>query len=140
MRMKLFGSHFKVDDGNTNKFATYNIYVASLFEVPTKDARDVSVNYVGVQKDILKLDYGPLHMPIILFKCQWMKTTDNRGNATYVRDKANFLMVNFCHTLPHMSEPFIFSSQATQVFFSDVPQRQGGKLLCKKNLVLRGRC
>jgi hypothetical protein len=98
---------------------------------------DVSVNYVGVLKDILKLDYGPIHIPIIVFQCQWMKTTDNRGRATYVRDDAGFLMVNFKHKLPRMSDPFIFSTQATQVFFSDVPSKPGWKVVLEKQALAK---
>ena len=94
-RMKCFGSNFRVDDEGGDRFQMYNSGVAFVFEVPSTDARDVSVNYVGVLKDILKLDYGPLHTPIILFRCQWVKTTDNRGNRTYVRDDAGFLIVNY---------------------------------------------
>jgi len=108
--MKSYGSHFRVDDEDTHNFQTYNLGVASVFSVPTVDARDISVNYVGVLTDILKLDYGPLHTSMILFRCQWMKITDSRGNATYVRDDVRFLMVNFRHKLPRMSEPFIFSN------------------------------
>ena len=131
-RMKCFGSNFRVDDEEGDRFQTYNSGVASVFEVPSTDARDVLVNYVGVLKDILKLDYGPLHTPIILFRCQWVKTTDNRGNRTYVRDDAGFLIVNFRHKLPRMAEPFIFASQATQVFFSDVPSKPGWKAVLQK--------
>ena len=115
-----------------SRFQTYNSGVASVFEVPSTDARDMSVDYIGVLKDILKLDYGPLHTPIILFRCQWVKTTDNRGNRTYVRDDAGFLIVNFRHKLPRMAEPFIFASQATQVFFSDVPSKPGWKAVLQK--------
>jgi len=130
--MKSYGSHFRVDNGDSDRFQTYDSRVALVFQVPTADAREVSVNYVGVLQDILKLDYGPLHTPIILFRCQWMKTTDNRGNATYIRDAAGFLMVNFRHKLPRMSEPFIFSSQATQVFFSNMPRKPGWKIVLQK--------
>jgi hypothetical protein len=56
---------------------TYDNGVASLFTVPTAVARDVSVNYVGVVKDIFKLDYGPLSSPIVLLKYQWTKQRDN---------------------------------------------------------------
>jgi hypothetical protein len=49
---------------------TYDCGVASVFQVPTADARDVSVNFVGIVKDILKLDYGPLSSPIVLLRCQ----------------------------------------------------------------------
>jgi hypothetical protein len=48
----------------------YNSGVASVFDVPTKDARDVSVNSVGVLKDVLKLNYGPLRNPLILLQCE----------------------------------------------------------------------
>jgi hypothetical protein len=47
---------------------TYDSGVTSIFEVPTTETTDVSVNYVGVVKDILKLDYGPLSRPIVLLE------------------------------------------------------------------------
>ena len=65
--MKSFKNHWHVNDGDVGRFQTYNSKVASVFEVLVQDAMDVLVNYVGVLKDILKLDYGPLHTPIILF-------------------------------------------------------------------------
>jgi hypothetical protein len=40
--------------------------------------------------------------------------------------------VNFRHKLPQMEEPSIFSSQATQVFFSDVEGRPGWKVVLQK--------
>jgi hypothetical protein len=45
-----------------------------------------------------------------------MKQYDNRGNPTYVRDDAGFMVVNFRHKVPKVAEPFIFPSQATQFF------------------------
>jgi hypothetical protein len=119
LRMKAYGNHFRVDDPTAAQLQTYESGVASIFHVPTEDAREVSINYVGVLKDILKLDYGPLHTHVNLMKCKWMKRADNRGNNTYARDEAGFLLVNFCHKLPRMADPFIFPTQATQVFFSD---------------------
>jgi hypothetical protein len=61
LRMKAYGNHFRGDDPTTTQLQTYDSGVASIFHVPTNDAREVSINYVGVLKDILKLDYGPLH-------------------------------------------------------------------------------
>ena len=46
-----------------------------------------------------------------------MKRHNNSGNPTYAYNEVGFLLVNFRHKLPQMSEPFIFASQATQVFF-----------------------
>jgi hypothetical protein len=131
-RMKAFGNHFRVEDEASARMQTYDSGVASVFEVPTVHATDISVNYVGVVKDILKLDYGPLSRSIVLLRCQWVKRSDNRGNPTYTRDDAGFLVVNFRHNLPRMSDPFIFAAQATQVFYSDVPSKPGWKVVLRK--------
>jgi hypothetical protein len=130
--MKAFGNHFQVDGKASACMQTYDCSVALVFQVPTADARDVSVNFVGVVLDILKLDYGPLSSPIVLLKCQWAKQTDNRGNPTYTHDEVGFLVVNVWHNLPRLSDSFIFASQATQVFFSDVPNKPGWKKLVPK--------
>jgi hypothetical protein len=94
-RMKAFRNHFRVDDDTSSRLQTYDSGVASVFEVPAADFRDVFVNYVGVVKDILKLDYGPLQTPVILLRCEWVWGHDNHGNPTYVKDEAGFLFVNF---------------------------------------------
>jgi hypothetical protein len=131
-RMKAFGNHFRVEDEASACMQTYDSGVASVFEVPTIHATDVSVNYVGVVKDIMKLDYGPLSRPIVLLRCKWAKRSDNRGNPTYTRDDAGFLVVNVRHSLPMMSDPFIFAAQATQVFYSDFPNKPGWKVVLRK--------
>ena len=59
-RMKAFGNHFCVEDAASTYMQTYDSGVLLLFTVPTTNARDVSVNYIGVIKDIFKLDYRPL--------------------------------------------------------------------------------
>jgi hypothetical protein len=131
-RMTAFGNHFRVEDDTTARLVSYNSGVASMFEMPPGSATEPSVNYVGVLKDILELDYGALHTRISLLRCEWVKPLDTRGNSTYVRDDAGFLLVNFRHKLPRMAEPFIFPSQATQVFFSDVAERPGWKVVLRK--------
>jgi hypothetical protein len=132
LRMKAYGNHFKVDDPTTAQLQTYDSGVTSIFHVPTEDAREVSINYVGVLKDILKLDYGPLHTHVNLMKCEWMKRVENRGNNTYARDEAGFLLVNFRHKLPRMADPFIYPTQAIQVFFYDDQKKPGWKVVLRK--------
>ena len=61
-----------------------------------------------------------------------MKKVDNRGNNTYTRDEVGFLIVNFCHKLPQLAHLFIFPSQATQVFFSDIQNKPGWKVVLYK--------
>ena len=132
-RMRAFGNHFRVQDSQSALLQTYDSGIASIFEMPAVDSESkVSLNYVGVLQDILKLDYGPLRTPVILFQCEWLKREDNRGNPTYVRDDAGFMVVNFRHKLPKMSEPFIFPSQATHVFFSDDVKKLGWKVVLRK--------
>jgi hypothetical protein len=108
--MKAFGNHFCVKDAASTRMQTYDSNVASLFTVPTADARDVSVNYVGVVKGIFKLDYEPLSLPIVLLRCEWAKQRDNQGNPTYTHDDAGFLVVNVRYNLPRLLDPFIFAS------------------------------
>jgi hypothetical protein len=69
---------------------------------------------------------------VILLKCEWMKRVDNRGNNTYTRDEAGFLVVNFRHKLPRMADPFIFPNHATQVFFSDLQNKPSWKVVLSK--------
>jgi hypothetical protein len=56
---------------------TYDNKIASVFDVPTHDVANVFVNCVGVLKDILKFNYGPIHTLIIICRCEWMKWEDN---------------------------------------------------------------
>jgi hypothetical protein len=49
-KMKAFGKKFRIDDAASAELLTYDI--AFVFEVPTANATKVSVNYVGILKDI----------------------------------------------------------------------------------------
>ena len=111
---------------------SYNSGVASIFQEPVDGGGESTVNYVGVLKDILELHYDALYNKIILFQCEWMKKRDNQGNGTYTRDEFGFLVVNFWHKLPRLAEPFIFPSQATQVFFSNVVEKPAWKVVLRK--------
>jgi hypothetical protein len=139
LRMKAYKNHFRVVELTTDWLQTYDSGVASIFHVPTEDAWEVSINYVGILKDIFKVDYRPLHTLVILIRCDWMKRVDNRGNNTYTRDETGFLVVNFHHKLPWMADPFIFPSQATQVFFLMIRRNHGGRWFYGKRPVPNAR-
>ena len=130
--MTTFGNHFRVEDETTSRMISYNSGVASIFEVPSENEFDTAMPYVGVLQNVLLLDYGPLSTPIILLQCKWMKPHDNFGNATYTCDDSGFLVVNFRHKLPRLADPFIFPSQATQVFFFGVVEKPGWKVVLRK--------
>jgi hypothetical protein len=129
-RMKAFRNHLRAENSATAQMQTYDSSVASVFQVPGADTTEVSLNYVGVVKDILKLDYESL-------RCSWLKRQDARDNRTFSRDDARFLVVNFRHKMPQMSDPFIFSSQATQVFFPDDKEKPGWKVVLHKEARVR---
>lgn len=111
--MKAYGNHYRVENSKNNLLSTFDSGIVLVFDMPTRDvdARNVSMNYVGVLKDIFRLDYGPMQTHVIIFRCEWIKWRDNWANPAYVWNDVGFFMVNF-HKLPLMFEPFIFPSQA----------------------------
>lgn len=88
---------------------TYDSGVVSVFQ-QSEGSEDVLgvIQYVGILKQILKLDYGPMSSPIVLFHCSWVKNgTDSRGNPTFNRDNASFLLASFRHLLHELNEHFV---------------------------------
>jgi len=78
------------------------------------------LQYVGISKDIILLDYGPISQPVILFKCDWVRNgLDRWGNATYKHDDHGFLLVNFQQLKAWVDEPYVFPAQVQQVFYAD---------------------
>ena len=65
-KMKAFSNHFGIMDDTANRMQTFDSGIASIFHVPMEDERDVSVDFVGGLKDILKLDYGLVRTLVIL--------------------------------------------------------------------------
>ncbi len=112
-----------MDDQTNVGCVTYDSGVASFFSHNNVDDNhhpSRQLQYVAVLKDILQLDYETMSTPIVLFQCDWVRNaSDNRGNPTYKRDDARFLMANFKHMLSEDIEPFIFPSQLQQVFYAD---------------------
>ncbi|XP_058093353.1 uncharacterized protein LOC131239591 [Magnolia sinica] len=76
------------------------------------------VTYYGVLTDIIELEYCGTRK-VVLFRCDWV---DVRSQGRGVKkDGLGFTLVNLkrlCHTGQHLSdEPFVFASQAEQVFY-----------------------
>jgi hypothetical protein len=99
-KMRAYGNHYKVNEGGVEtRMATYDYGVTSIFQQPqaTHEGTTLgSIQYVGVLKDIILLDYGPISQPMVLFKCDWATHESNRwGNPTYKRDEDSFLLANF---------------------------------------------
>jgi len=73
--MKAYGNHYRVENSKNNLLSTFDSGIVSVFDMPTRDVdvRNVSMNYVGVLKDIFRLDYGPMQTHVIIFRCEWIK-------------------------------------------------------------------
>jgi hypothetical protein len=69
-RMKAYGNHFRMEDQQFKTLKTYDSGVASVFHMPFVGSEDVTLNYVGVLKNILKLNYGPIRTHVILLRCE----------------------------------------------------------------------
>jgi hypothetical protein len=88
---------------------------------------------VGVLKDIILLDYGPISQPVVLFKCDWVTHGSDRwGNLTYKRDEDGFLLANFRHLKANIDEPYVFPAQVQQVFYAHEPSTLWWKIVLHK--------
>ncbi|KAK5786686.1 hypothetical protein PVK06_041326 [Gossypium arboreum] len=80
-----------------------------------------NVGYYGLLTDIIELDYYG-RWKVVLFRCDWDDVNTARGIK---KDQFGFTIVNFSHLIHTgqqlMDEPYVFSSQVKQVFYSKDP-------------------
>jgi hypothetical protein len=92
-----------------------------------------SIQYVGVLKDIILLNYILVSQLVVLFKCGWVTPRFDRwGNPTYRRDEDGFLLANFRNLKSEVTKPFVFPSQVQQVFYADEPNTPWWKVVLHK--------
>lgn len=128
-KMSAYGCNWRVDDTKHRILETYDCGVATVY-TEESEGTETEAQYVGVLKDIIQLDYGRLQTPVVLFRWKWTNPLSRSGNVTYIRDENGFLTVDFRHDLPANEGPFIFPSQAVQVFFSDA-EKPGTKIVLR---------
>jgi hypothetical protein len=99
-KVKAYDNHYR--DTTNNKattIATYDFGVASIFQQPHATNEGMtfgSIQYVGVLKEIILLNYRPMSQPVVLFKCDWVTLESDRwGNRMYKRDEDGFLLCKF---------------------------------------------
>ncbi|KAK5845195.1 hypothetical protein PVK06_001354 [Gossypium arboreum] len=84
-----------------------------------------NVEYYGLLIDIIELEYYG-RWKVVLFQCDWADVNTARRIK---KDQFGFTMVNFSrliHTGQQlMDEPYVFSSQVKQVFYSKDPTDEG---------------
>ena len=86
--------------------------------------------YFGKINDIIELDYYS-ERKVVLFRCDWVNV-NSRGLK---RDKRGFTLVNFSHKIHEggalKDDPYIFSSQAQQVFYVEDEKDKGWEHVVK---------
>ncbi|XP_049407809.1 uncharacterized protein LOC125871254 [Solanum stenotomum] len=98
----------------------------------TKDKNPIlaEVSFYGILTDIIELYYSK-NLKFVLFKCKWV----NNSKGLIKKDDYGFTLVNFNHLLytRHQlsDEPFIFASQAQQVFYVDHPMEKEWRMVVK---------
>jgi len=116
--MWAYCNHYHVDIESRPQHLSYDSGVGCIFRQVsrswTQDWNFVvgNLNYIGVLKEILVVDYAGL--PMVLFTCSWIPT-NTQGNATISQDEHGFWVVNLAHWLPPMAEPYVFPTFVIQV-------------------------
>ncbi|KAG9453345.1 hypothetical protein H6P81_006249 [Aristolochia fimbriata] len=114
-----FVNGYKFETTNTDKTrVTQNSGIATIGEVDNV--------YYGILMSIIEVYFGTLP-PMLLFKCHWYNTKHGSGSRI---DEFDFTMVNT--TLQSFEdEPFIYSFQAQQVFYSKDPVMSNRSVVCR---------
>lgn len=114
-RIKTHKNHFRVEGLKNNWMQMFDCGIDLVFDMLILGARDLSLNFVGVLKDILKLDYGHLHTPMANFRCEWIKQKTLEGTQPMYEMMLAFSQLIFSTSCQLSYEPFIFPCQTTQM-------------------------
>lgn len=92
-----------------------------------RNPRTDMVDYYGVLKDIIELDYHN-GRNVVLFDCDWIKAGTRRTGLK--TDQYGFVLVDFNHLLPP-HDTFTLGSVAQQVFYVKDPVEQNWNVAVK---------
>ncbi|KAG8493340.1 hypothetical protein CXB51_010684 [Gossypium anomalum] len=111
-----------------------NSSITSYASARDSNSVEVNVEYYGLLTDIIELDYYG-RWKVVLFQCDWADVNTARGIKKY---QFGFTMVNFSYLIHTgqqlMDEPYVFSSQVKQVFYSKDPTDEGWYVVLRKTL------
>ena len=116
--MYAYGYHFRVDNEQGQSHISFDSGVACIATQTCRSSRadqhpiEADLQYVGVVKDIIEVDYG--HIQYTVLKCSWIRP-DTRGNRTIRQDEHGFWSVKFGARQFPPIEPYIMPVHAKQV-------------------------
>ena len=135
--MWAFGSRFRVASCEQS-LQTQDFGVAATFTRPWRaSARDqnvveADVEYIGELEEIVELDYR--QSCVVVFVCRWVRANYRGQNATVRRDRWGFTIANFDSCERFGRESFAFPQNCQQLFFSDVLERPGWRVVLRREV------
>jgi hypothetical protein len=139
--MYAYGYHYRVKNAEESITKTCDSGVATFFSRPCRSGRrdehlvDANLEYIGQILEIVELNYGR-HCTVVLV-CDWVKANYRGRNATVKKDEWGFTIANFNAMVPFGYESFAFPVHCDQVFFSDVEEEAGWRVVLRTEV--RGR-
>jgi len=139
--MYAYGYHYRVKSAEESITKTYDSGVAAFFRRPCRSGRrdvnvvDANLEYIGQILEIVELNYGR-HCTVLLV-CDWVKANYRGRNATVRKDEWGFTVANFNTMVPFGYESFAFPVHCDHVFFSDVEEEPGWRVVLRTEV--RGR-
>ena len=139
--MYAYGYHFRVKSAEESITKTCDSGVAAFFSRPCRSGRrdehlvEANLEYIGQILEIVELNYGR-HCTVLLV-CDWVKANYRGRNATVKKDEWGFTIANFNAMVPFGYESFAFPVHCDQVFFSDVEEEPGWRVVLRTEV--RGR-
>lgn len=117
------GFRFKVRNlENPGKTQNWGVFVeseqSSYATANDRNPRDGMVGFYGALVNVYELIYDLEHK-VVLFKCDWIDSMRRGRGLQY--DQYGFTLVNFSRCLPPNQDPFIFASQAMQIYYVQDP-------------------
>ena len=96
---------------------------------------NATLEYIGQIQEIVEVNYGG-HCTMVLI-CEWVKANYRGRNATVKKDEWGFTLANFNSLVLFGYESLAFPINCDQVFFSDVEEEPGWKVVLRTEV--RGR-
>ncbi len=88
---------------------------------------------MGILHDIILFVSGLVSIPVVLFKCDWVKNEFNRrGHPTYKHDEDGFVLTNFNALKVSDNKPFVFPTQVQHVIYSEELNQPWWKVVLHK--------
>lgn len=135
--MWAFGLRFRVASCE-RRLQTQDSGVTATFTRPWRsNARDrnvieADVEYIGELQEIVELDYQ--RTCVVVFVCRWVKANYRGPRATVMFGKWGFTLANFQSCERFGKESFVFPRHCEQVFFSDVSELPGWRVLLRRGV------